>query len=88
MTTSATWMPPRSAISRNFNGLIDQLIQKYQLIDLNESGFEAFLDSSGNSVVLLTEEPDKVPESWDLAVIFPSLLMKRRYRDLTMLDHC
>jgi hydrogenase-1 operon protein HyaE len=86
MTTSATWMPPRSAISRNFNGLIDQLIQKYQLIDLNESGFEAFLDSSGNSVVLLTEEPDKVPESWDLAVIFPSLLMKNPIQPLAAIS--
>lgn len=74
MSTSAVWTPPRSAMSRNFNGLLDKLIQKHQLIDLDEAGFEAFLNDAGDGVVLLTEEPDKVPESWDLAVIFPSLL--------------
>ena len=74
MSTSAVWTPPRSTMSRNFNGLLDKLMQKHQLIDLDEAGFEAFLNGSGDGVVLLTEEPDKVPESWDLAVIFPSLL--------------
>lgn len=74
MSTSTVWTPPRSAMSHNFNGLLDNLIQKHQLMDLDEAGHEAFLNGSGDSVVLLTEEPDKVPESWDLAVIFPSLL--------------
>lgn len=74
MSTSAVWTPPHSAMSRNFNGLLDKLIQKHQLIYLDDAGFEAFLNDSGDGVVLLTEEPDKVPESWDLAVIFPSLL--------------
>jgi hydrogenase-1 operon protein HyaE len=63
-------------MSLNFSGLLDRLTQKHQLIDLDEAGFEAFLNGLGNSVVLLTEEPDKVPESWDLAVNFPSLLTR------------
>ncbi len=78
MSTSAVWTPPCSAMSRNFNGLLDKLIQKHQLIDLDEAGFETFLNGPSDGVVLLTEEPDKVPESWDLSVIFPSLLATTR----------
>jgi hydrogenase-1 operon protein HyaE len=74
MTETAVWAPPRSAMSHNFNGLLDRLVLNHQLGDLNEAGFEAFVDVPGNCVVLLLDEPDKVPESWDLAVIFPDLL--------------
>lgn len=74
MSASSVWTPPRSAMSRNFNGLLDRLIQNHKLADLDETGFEAFLRAPGDGVVLLTEEPDKVAESWDLAVIFPDLL--------------
>ena len=86
MNLSEVWVALRSAMSLNFNGLLDKLIQQHQLIDLNASGnvsgnesaLEAFLNDTGDGVVLLTEEPDKVPESWDLAVIFPSLLATTR----------
>jgi hydrogenase-1 operon protein HyaE len=74
MTDTAIWAPPRSAMSRNFNGLLDKLVKDHQLADLNEAGLDAFIDIPGNCVVLLLDEPDKVAESWDLAVIFPDLL--------------
>lgn len=74
MTDTAIWAPPRSAISRNFNGLLDKLVKDHQLADLNETGLDAFIDVPGNCIVLLLDEPDKVAESWDLAVIFPDLL--------------
>ena len=74
MTPSAVWMPPRSAMSQNFNGLLDKLILNHKLYDLDEVAFNSFLNATGDGIVLLTEEPDKVAESWDLAVIFPNLL--------------
>jgi len=80
MTDTAIWAPPRSAISRNFNSLLDKLVKDHQLADLNEAGFEAFISVPGNCIVLLLDEPDKVPESWDLAVIFPDLLKSCRDR--------
>lgn len=74
MTDAIVWAPPRSAMSCNFNGLLDRLVQKHQLADLDEAGFDLFLNAPGDGVVLLLEEPDKVAESWDMAVIFPDLL--------------
>jgi hydrogenase-1 operon protein HyaE len=61
-------------MSQNFSGLLDKLVATRQISDLDTESFQAFMDAPGNSVVLLVTEPDKVPESWDLAVIFPDLL--------------
>lgn len=74
MSASATWTPPRSAMSRNFGGLLDRLVAGHHLADLDETGFNAFMEAPGDGVVLFVEDPDKVAESWDLAVIFPDLL--------------
>lgn len=74
MTSSAVWTPPRSAMSNNFSGLLDRLASRHGVADLDETGFQAFMDAPGDGVALLTDEPDKAPESWDLAVIFPDLL--------------
>lgn len=74
MTNPITWTPPRSAMSQNFSGLLDRQVAKHDLADLDAAGFQAFAEAPGNGVVLFTDEPDKVPESWDLAVIFPDLL--------------
>ncbi len=74
MNASIAWKPPRSAMSNNFSGLLDKLAEKHGISDLDQNGFQAFMDTSGNGVVLLTEEPDTVAESWDMAVIFPELL--------------
>jgi hydrogenase-1 operon protein HyaE len=74
MTAALAWKPPRSAISNNFSGLLDKLIDKHGISDLGLAEFEVFLKVPGNGLVLLTDEPDTAPESWDLAVIFPELL--------------
>jgi len=74
MNASISWKPPRSAISNNFSGLLDKLVAKNGISDLGNAEFQAFMDEPGNGVVLLTEEPDTAPESWDMAVIFPELL--------------
>lgn len=75
---NGVWTPPRSAMSRNFSGLLDKLVSKHGVADLDSVGFQAFMDAPGNApndaIVLFTEEPDKVAESWDLAVIFPDLI--------------
>lgn len=73
MSTSPVWTPPRSAMSLKFGGLLDRLVTKNDVADLDEGEFQLFAMSPGPAVVLFTEEPDKVAESWDLAVIFPDL---------------
>lgn len=74
MNSSIAWKPPRSAMSNNFSGLLDRLVAKHGISDLDQAGFQAFMDAPGAGVVLLTEEPDTAAESWDMAVIFPELL--------------
>ncbi len=74
MTAALAWKPPRSAMSNNFSGLLDNLVTKHGISELDQTGFQDFMDESGNGVVLLTEEPDTAAESWDMAVIFPELL--------------
>lgn len=74
MSASPAWTPPRSAMSQNFSGLLDRLVARHGVADLDEAGFQAFMQAPGEGVVLFTEEPDKAAESWDLTVIFPDLL--------------
>lgn len=74
MTAALAWKPPRSAMSNNFRGLLDKLVEKHGINEIDAIGFESFMNQPGNSVALLTEEPDTAPESWDMAVIFPELL--------------
>ncbi len=74
MNSSIAWKPPRSAMSNNFGGLLDKLVAKHGISDLDQAGFQAFMDAPGTGVVLLTDEPDTAAESWDVAVIFPELL--------------
>jgi len=74
MTASITWKPPRSAMSNNFGALLDKLVTKHAITELEQDEFQPFMEGPGNAVALLTDEPDTAPESWDLAVIFPELL--------------
>ncbi len=74
MDTTLSWKPPRSAISNNFNELLDRLVGKNGISDLDQVGFQDFMDGPGLGVVLLTDDPDKAAENWDTAVIFPELL--------------
>ena len=74
MDAALAWKPPRSAMSKNFSGLLDKLATRKGMSDLDQAGFQAFMDATGTGVVLLTDEPDTAAESWDIAVIFPELL--------------
>ena len=74
MTAALAWKPPRSAMSNNFSGLLDKLVEKHGIIEIDSTGIDSLMNEPGNSVAMLTDEPDTAPESWDLAVIFPQLL--------------
>jgi hydrogenase-1 operon protein HyaE len=74
MTAALAWKPPRSAISNNFNGLLDKLVSKHDIAECGPAEFQTFMESAGNGVILFTEAPDTAPENWDVAVIFPELL--------------
>jgi hydrogenase-1 operon protein HyaE len=74
MTAALAWKPPRSAMSKNFSGLLDKLVAKHGISEVDNDAFQAFINGTGNGVALLTEEPDTAAESWDMAIIFPELL--------------
>lgn len=74
MNETITWTAPRSAMSLNFSGLLDKLVAQHGLADLDAEGVDAFCAQPGDSVLLLVDDPDRVAESWDLAVIFPDLV--------------
>lgn len=74
MNATIAWKPPRSAMSNNFGGLLDKLVAKHGIADLDPAGFQDFMNEPGVGVALLTAEPDTAAESWDMAVIFPELL--------------
>lgn len=72
--TNTVWTPPRSYISRNFDDLLDRLVAKHALQEVDAQSWQVFLDAPGDGVALFTDDPEKTPESWDLAVIFPDLV--------------
>jgi len=74
MTAALAWKPPSSAMSKNFSGLLDKLVAKHGISEIDHAGFQAFINEAGNGIALLTEEPDTAAESWDMAVIFPELI--------------
>lgn len=74
MTAALAWAPPRSAISEKFEGLLARLADKHQIKSLEPADFAEAIKASGLHVILLTEDPAKVPESWDMAVVFPDLI--------------
>jgi hydrogenase-1 operon protein HyaE len=61
-------------MSKNFSGLLDKLVAKHGISEIDHAGFQAFINEAGNGIALLTEEPDTAAESWDMAVIFPELI--------------
>lgn len=74
MSAALAWTPPRSAMSLNFDQLLDGLVAGTGLSDLDAATAAAFLEAPGRGIVMLSDEPDRSPEAWDLAVIFPELL--------------
>lgn len=54
--------------------LINRLIEELGYPHLDQSNFEAFIKSAPYSVLFLTEEPTRFPESSDVAVILPELV--------------
>jgi hydrogenase-1 operon protein HyaE len=54
--------------------LVTQLIERLRATRLEASGFDAFVAGAGHTVLFFTEDPLRVKETLDLAVILPELL--------------
>ena len=56
---------------------LDALLQRLAgrgLAALDAAGFERFAVAPGDAIVLFAEDPARVPETWDIAVILPEIL--------------
>ena len=61
--------------------LIDRLVDELGYPVLDDDNFEDFITSTPYSVLFLTEDPKRFPESLDVAVILPELI--KRFGQLT-----
>lgn len=74
MTAATKWAPPRSAMSLNFTSLLDKLVKKHEITNIDDASFEEFAALPGDVVILFVDDPDRSAESWDMAVIFPDIV--------------
>jgi hydrogenase-1 operon protein HyaE len=51
-----------------------RLSQQHGCMVLTADSFDDFINAPGESLILFTEDPQRVPETWDIAVILPELL--------------
>lgn len=52
----------------------ERLTAQYGYSVLDPDNFYDFIRQPGESLIMLTEDPQKVPETWDMLVILPELL--------------
>lgn len=51
-----------------------RLSAQHGCTELDGESFEEFVRQPGESLILFAEDPQKVPETWDIAVILPELM--------------
>lgn len=67
-------MPSLSPTGEALSGLIARLEARYGFVALDTASFAAFAAAPGDCVVLFAEDPARVPETWDVAVVLPEVL--------------
>ncbi|MBT0959784.1 hypothetical protein [Denitromonas iodatirespirans] len=63
--------------------LLDRLDTQHHLPTLTEDGVDRFAAEAGESMVLLIDDPKRVPEVWDVAVVVPEVLATLRTPPVT-----
>lgn len=59
--------------------LLERLEREHGVLTLEASALDAFSSAPGDALILLTDDPARSPETWDVAVLLPELL--KRFRD-------
>lgn len=54
--------------------LLARLAQHHGLVFLDEASLEAFVQAPGPALLFFPEDPERIPESWDVAAVLPDLL--------------
>lgn len=53
---------------------LTQLCEQAGFVLLDQAGFDSFCAQPGEALILFAEDPQKVPETWDMSVILPELV--------------
>lgn len=67
-------LPPHAPALTALDRLLDRLETQHGLVRLDAAGFEQFAAGPGDRVVLFAEDPVRVAETWDVAVVLPEVL--------------
>lgn len=51
-----------------------RLSQQHGCVVLDADSFDDFINQSGEALILFSDDPQRVPETWDIAVILPELI--------------
>lgn len=62
--------PTLARLAEHFQRLSSQ--HGYTVLDAES--FDEFINEPGESLILFSEDPQRVPETWDIAVILPELI--------------
>lgn len=62
------------SLAAGFDRLLQRLQAQSAIQLLDADSLETFFTAPGDGMLLFTEEPDRQPETWDVAVILPELL--------------
>ncbi len=53
---------------------LQRLRERNGFIALEADGVDAFVNAAGDGVILLTDDPQRCPEAWDMVVVLPEAL--------------
>lgn len=67
---------PLSPTADDFNVLMDRMAERHGFAQLDAENFDEFAAGPGDRVVLFAEDPVRVPETWDVAVVLPEVLKR------------
>jgi hydrogenase-1 operon protein HyaE len=63
----------RSTTAAALHPLVAQLFAKHRFAEVDAAGFDAFAGRAGHTLLLFTEDPLRIRETLDLAVIVPEI---------------
>lgn len=67
---------PLSPTADDFNVLMDRMAERHGFAHLDAENYDEFARGQGDRVVLFAEDPVRVPETWDVAVVLPEVLKR------------
>ena len=65
---------PVPAPASALDAFVDRLVAQHGFVRIDADGIDGFAAADGDSILLLTHDPVRVPETLDVAVVLPEVL--------------